>query len=310
MRRYLALFLVMCMLFVGNSFGMALAAAPNQGVGEKITALEMELYGMEQSGAMLERVTRLEYDLYDAAYSKPLTQRVDNVYNAVFGAGAANGSFMAQLNAVEVTFTKGITDKPAKTRLDDLESTTIGQNYSGGMLSRLQRLSNMAFPNGKLTTEQVSLPADTLIKISIQKELVGRMSVVGDDVPFKVEDNIFVGDSLVIAKGAMGSAKITKIVEPALFGRDGRIDLEFRPIPAMDGSRVSVEMGDVAKKMTQSQIKAGGAAAAGMILLGPIGAAGGLFIKGKVAKVPAGTTVYIQVKENTNVYAVKGVSQQ
>ena len=307
MQRYIASFLIVCMLILGNAGGLALAAQP-QGVSERITAVEMELYGMEQSGAVLERVARLEYDLYNEAYSLPVVQRVDKVYNDVLGNAAGRGTFVSRLNAVEITFTKGIADKPAKVRLDDLEKTIIGDAYTGGMMARLQRLTTMAFPNGKTETEQVTLPQDTLIKISIQKELVGRVSRVGEEVPFRAEDNIFVGDALVIPKGAMGTAKIVKITEPALFGRDGRIDLEFKSLPAMDGSRVAIELGDIARKMTQSQIKAGGAAAAGMILLGPIGATGGLFIKGKVPKVPVGTMIYTQVKESVTVYGVKGVS--
>ena len=308
MRRYIACFVIMCMLMVSGGTSLALANAPTA-VTDKILAVELELYGMEQAGALMERTARVEFDLYNEAYAKPIIERVEGLYTAVIGDGSGSPTFISKLNAVEVTFNKTITDKPAKTRLEDMEKTISGTVHTeGGMMARLNALAAMTFPGGEVAMERVTLPKDTLIKISIQKELAGRVNKAGEDVPFRAEDNIYVGEALVIPKGAMGTAKIKKIADPALFGKDGRIDLEFKHLPGMDGTKVPIEMGDVAKKMTQSQIQAGGAALAGMVLLGPLGAAGGLFVKGKVAKVPLGTTVYVQVKDDTVLSGVRGMS--
>ena len=61
-------------------------------------------------------------------------------------------------------------------------------------------------------------------------------------------------------------------------------------------------LGDKAKAENKSLATAAGASVAGMLILGPLGVVGGAFVHGKDVNIPVGSEVYIQVKEQTNLY--------
>ena len=54
---------------------------------------------------------------------------------------------------------------------------------------------------------------------------------------------------------------------------------------------------------------AAGASLAGMLLLGPIGIIGGVFVKGKNIDLPAGTELYIQTEKDESLYGVATVQE-
>lgn len=304
MRKYLATLLVICIFIVNSGLGLAAHAVPVSAL-DKITAVEMELYGMEQAGSMIERVSRIEFDMYGEAHAQPILERVDSLYKEVEGVpGSDNLTFVMRLNAVEMLFLKGVADKPAKVRLEDVERAVTGEVASGGMLARLKQLLEMSFPDGNVQVAMATLPKDTLVKISVLKALDSKETKAGEEVPFKAEDNIYIGDKLVIAKGSSGKAVVKKVVRSSGFGRDARIDLEFQYLLAVDGSHVKIGLGDIAKKATKEQLGAGAAGMAGLLLFGPLGAIGAIFVHGKELAVPVGAMLYTQVQEDTEIRAL------
>lgn len=304
MRKYLSALLVVCMLLVNTGVGFAAATVPVSAV-DKITAVEMELYGMEQTGSLIERVSRVEFDMYNEAHAQPILERVDALYKEVKGMPGGNDvTFVMRLNAVEMVFMKGVADKPAKVRLEDVERAITGEVATGGMVARLNTLITMAFPDGGIKVESVVLPKNTLVKISIQKAMDSKETKAGEEVPFKAEDNIYVGDKLVIAKGSAGKAVVKKVVRSSGFGRDARIDLDFKYLLAVDGTHVKVELGDIAQKATKEQLGAGAAGMAGLLLFGPLGAIGAIFVHGKELTVPVGAMLFTQVSADTEVRAL------
>lgn len=305
MRKYLASLLVICMMFVNTGIGFAAAAEAPASAIDRIAAVEMELYGMEQTGSLIERVSRVEFDMYNEAHSQPILERVEALYKEVKGLpGSNNITFVMRLNAVEMVFMKGVADKPAKVRLEDVERAITGEVANGGMAGRLNNLVSMSFPGGAIKVENVTLPQNTLVKISIQKALDSKETKAGEEVPFKAEDNIYVGDKLVIAKGSAGKAVVKKVVKSSGFGRDARIDLEFKYLLAVDGTHVKVELGDIAQKATKEQLGAGAAGMAGLLLFGPLGAIGAIFVHGKELAVPVGAMLFTQVSANTEIGAL------
>ena len=304
MRKYLSALLVVCMLLVNTGVGFAAATVPVSAV-DKITAVEMELYGMEQTGSLIERVSRVEFDMYNEAHAQPILERVDALYKEVKGMPGGNDvTFVMRLNAVEMVFMKGVADKPAKVRLEDVERAITGEVATGGMVARLNTLITMAVPDGGIKVESVVLPKNTLVKISIQKAMDSKETKAGEEVPFKAEDNIYVGDKLVIAKGSAGKAVVKKVVRSSGFGRDARIDLDFKYLLAVDGTHVKVELGDIAQKATKEQLGAGAAGMAGLLLFGPLGAIGAIFVHGKELTVPVGAMLFTQVSADTEVRAL------
>ena len=274
------------------------AATPPTAVG-KLGAVEEELYGTEQAGALIERVSRLEFDLYSESHSQPILERIDRMYADVKGGEEVHApTFVSRLNAVEWMFTKAITNRPAKTRLEELEKMIAGEIANGGLMGRLKAVLAMVYTQGDIAVEHTTLLKDSLIKVSLLQDVNGKLAREGDIIHFRAEENIFVGNLLIVPKGATGAATIVKIKRASNFGRDGRVDMDFKALLTIDGTQVPLYLGELAKKATESQIAAAGASAAGMLVFGPVGAIGGLFVHGKEAVIPAGTVFYTQVKED------------
>ena len=208
-------------------------------------------------------------------------------------------------NVIEWQFSDRRSTDAAKSRLSHLETQIFGTEYAkDSFSSRLNRLTKAAFPNGSLTSSTVVLPKDSLLKVKFMEDISSKTNQQGDTIDFVVDDNVYVGDVLVLPKGAKGYGQIKKIVQPRIFGRDARIDLDFSHVVAVNGGAVPVMVGDLAKQQAKTAAGAAGASIGGMILFGPVGVVGGAFVKGSSVTIPAGTNTYVQVAEDTSVDGV------
>jgi len=282
------------------------AAVPT--VSEKLEQVENYIYGTAQTGALVGRVDAMEKELFGRTSSGAVMTRVDNIYNAVEGSTTAGTpSLASKLNAVEWQFAPRMSGDAAKTRIENLEQTLNGTtNPKLPLIERLDRLTNQAFPSGSLTTSSVILPKDSLVKVKFMDTISSKTNKAGDPVDFVVDDNVYVGETLVLPKGARGYGTIKKIVPPRIFGRDARIDLEFSHVTAIDGTKVPVYIGDLAKQQAKTAAGAAGASIGGMILFGPVGIVGGAFVKGQSVTIPANSNTYVQVNRDV---AINGLVQ-
>ena len=272
---------------------------------EKINEVENILYGTEQKGSLLERVDNLEEDINGNSTADALLTRIDRMYYYVKGSyDSSVPSFLTKLNTIEWTFAEKLGEGPAKSRLEDVESLILGRSDTGSLDDRLDVLLTMAFDNGDIEVQRAVLPQDTLIKISTAQDLDSRTSREGEKVLFRAEDNIFIGDLLVIPKGAVGHGYIAKVSRAKNFGRNAKIEIEYTGISAIDSTSVPITVGELAKEATTSLAKAAGASVAGMVILGPVGIIGGAFIKGKEYHIPAGAVLYVQIEADTVVNGV------
>ena len=272
---------------------------------EQLDAVETALYGTHQSSSMMERMESLEDDIYGAPdASRNILDRIQSTYDYVCGTNGGNGSFLQKLNAVDSRFNAQITSGPAKTRIEDLESTIYGQAQGGSLNQRLDRLVETAYSGGQVPVESVVLPKDSLVKIEFTSPLSSKTARIGDPVSFKVADNLYVNDVLVLSKGATGVAEVAKVVQPRSFGRDARIDVKFSHVFAVDGNQVPIYIGKLAKQEAKTAAGAAGATIGGMIVLGPIGAIGGAFVTGQSIVIPEGSTTYVQVVQDQNISGI------
>lgn len=263
---------------------------------EQLDAVETALYGTQQNSSMMERMESLEDDIFgNPDPGRNILDRIQKVYDYVCGTNGGDGSFMQKLNAVDSRFNSQITSGPAKTRIEDMETTIYGQVQSGTLDQRLDRLVATTYSGGQVPVREVVLPKDSLVKIEFTAPLSSKTAQAGDPVYFKVADNLYVNDVLVLSKGATGLAEVEKVVQPRSFGRDARIDVKFSYVFAADGSRVPVYIGKLAKQQAKTAAGAAGATIGGMVVLGPIGAIGGAFVTGQSIVIPAGSATYVQV---------------
>jgi hypothetical protein len=275
-------------------------------VSDKIGTMEKMLYGTEQSGSLIQRMDSLEDDVYGAVTTDAILTRVDNMYDYLEGSpDRSEASFSTKLNVVEWRMNESMSGGPAKSRLEAQEKLLHGSVQSGSLSGRLEELLKLAsYPNGNVPVQQVTLPKDSVFKISFTSELSTKQSRQGDKVNFKAADNLYVNDVLVLPKGATGIGEIKKVVQPGIFGKDGRIDITFTHIYGVDGTKIPVNVGELAKQKAESIAGAAGATIGGLIILGPVGVVGGAFVKGNSVTIPAGSETFVQSSEDVSLQGV------
>lgn len=299
--RKLAAFMLAVVMMV-STVGTT-AAAAEMTVMDKLNALDTEVYGMPQTGSLVDRIEGIEKSIYETLLNGAILARADNLYSLVFDNTTAHTSFMMQLNAVEWALSHNLTYEPIKTRIENLETAIYGGPKEGSLHSRMNTLTELAFPGGSVQVTDTVVPANNLMKIKLAESLDSRTAKVGDLVKYQAADDIIIDGVLVIAQGEKGEGTITKVKQHQNFGRDAQLEIDFGSIEAIDGSRMEVFLGEEAqKKMEESLAMAAGASIAGMAVLGPVGIVGGAFVKGKAVELPVGTEMYIQTENESVVY--------
>ncbi len=298
--------LLMTCVFSFSAFAPAFAADSDLSASGKIAAMEKMLYGTEQSGSLIQRMDSLEDDVYGTVTSDAILSRVDNMYDYLDGASdSGEASFATKLNVVEWRLDESFSGEPAKTRIEKTEKLLNGTVQSGTLSSRLENLLELvSYNGGNVPVQEVTLPKDSVFKIAFTKEMSTKQSRQGDEVNFKAADNLYVNDVLVLPKGATGVGVIKKVVQPGIFGKDGRIDIEFTYITGVDGTRVPITVGELSKQKAESVAGAAGVAIGSMIVLGPVGLVGGAFVKGNSVTIPVGAETFVQTATDTTMQGV------
>jgi hypothetical protein len=135
-----------------------------------------------------------------------------------------------------------------------------------------------------------SAPAQAL-KEGTEVHLVTRDAIssetakAGDRIELRVAQAVVVDGTIVIPEGAAATGEVTKARDNGLLGRSGKLDIAITSIDA--GGRSVPVRGQKDKKGSSGTI---GAVGAGVVFL-PLA----IVVKGKEAKIPAGTTVDVYV---------------
>lgn len=305
MRKQLAT-LLLTFIFCLTSVAPGFAANVNIPAADKIKAMEVMLYGAVQEGSLVERMDTIEYDVNGLMTSEPILTRINEMYNYLEGKPEdGSASFSTRLNMVEWRLNESMGGGAAKTRIEAAEKLLNGKVDDGALSTRLEDLLELvSYEGGVVPVQQVTIPKDSVIKIQFTQELGNKINKVGDEVGFKAADNLYVNDVLVLPKGATGVGKVKKVVQPGIFGKDGRVDINFMYILGTDGTEIPVFVGELAEQQAKSYAGAAGAAIGGMIILGPIGAVGGAFVKGSSVTIPEGSITYVQTTKDVTMQGV------
>ncbi len=298
--------LMLTVIFSITAVVPGFAAGTSIPAADKIKAMEIILYGAALEGSLVERMDNIEYDVNGLMTSEPILTRINEMYNYLQGKQEdGNASFATQLNVVEWRLNESMSGGPAKTRIEAAEKLLNGKVDEGALSTRLEDLLELvSYEGGVVPVQQVTLPKDSVIKVEFTQELGNKINKVGDEVAFKAADNLYVNDVLVLPKGATGVGKVKKVVQPGMFGKDGRVDIDFMYIYGTDGTEIPVFVGELAEQQAKSYAGAAGAAIGGMIILGPIGAVGGAFVKGSSVTIPVGSVTYVQTTEDVTMQGV------
>lgn len=276
----------------------AFAAKLEQTPLEKIAAAEQLVYGVEQTGSLIERTNKMEKDLFGLPGREALMAKVERIYSYVRETTPNSPSLVYKMNALEWSLTQSVAKGPVQQRLEKLEKTVSGMVGAGAIDARISRLMTITFSGARLQASSAVLVKDSLIKIKTVTPLDSKKNKTGDPVEFEVAEDVYIAGMLVIAKGAVGRGKLAKVDQAQNFGRDAKMEVNFETVEALDMTQVATLLGEKAKKETESMALAAGAGVAGMILLGPIGVVGAAFVHGKNISIPPGTLLYIQTQND------------
>lgn len=295
-------------VFLVSSLGTAAAEVPNTANG-KLGAVETVTYGQEQTGAIVERIKKLEKDYECSNTNGGMMNRINNLYDTTFD-NSSSPSLITQLNALEWTISHKVSADPIQKRISDMELQINGKNSDASIKKRIEALATFAFGSTTIPLSQVNVPANTLVKISLVTPINAKELKKGDIIKFKAAEDVIENDMLLITAGALGEGEVTDVSQAQNFGRDAKINIDFKDMEAVDGTKIDMTLGEEAKENMEQMGMAAGASLAGMIILGPIGIIGGAFVKGKNINLPEGTEMYLQTEKDCSIYAIPTTSAE
>ncbi|ORU01028.1 hypothetical protein D081_0476 [Anaerovibrio sp. JC8] len=295
-------------VFLVSSLGTAAAEVPNTANG-KLAAVEVVTYGQEQTGAIVERIKKVEKDYECTNTSGGMMNRINALYDAAFD-NSSGPSLVTQLNALEWTIAHKVSADPIQKRISDMELQINGKNSDASIKKRIEDLATFAFGSTTIPLTQVNVPANTLVKIALVTPVNAKELKKGDVIKFRAAEDVIENDMLLITEGALGEGEITEVSQAKNFGRDAKIQIDFKDIEAVDGTKIDMTLGEEAKENMERLGMAAGASLASMIILGPIGIIGGAFVKGKNIDLPEGTEMYLQTAKDSTVYAIPTTSAE
>jgi hypothetical protein len=146
-----------------------------------------------------------------------------------------------------------------------------------------------ALANGCLLREGDQVP------LKFANDLNSKTAADGDTVEFILDDDLKVGDTVVVQKGAHALANVTNAKRAGMMGKPGELNVQLQYLVAGD-TRIRIR----GTKGREGQ-SATGATVALTVLFGPIG----LIKHGKEVDMPAGTPLVAYVDQDISLPPIK-----
>ncbi len=142
------------------------------------------------------------------------------------------------------------------------------------------------------------VPQGTAVTLVFKQNLSSKNAKAGDRVMLAVARDVRVGGSVVLHAGTPVTGVIEKVSKRGVFGKNGSIRLTLTPVdgitlqPRTKGNELKGSRTDHAAE----------ASGAGLLILGPVGLIGGVFIKGKNVEIHEGAKLETDVSRTVNVH--------
>lgn len=293
-------------LFAAPALYAADAATDGGPAFQILERVEMIVYGQIQGGGLLQRLSNVEKDVFGRELPGSLTERQTAMLNFLEKGSESQPSLLFKLAVAEWAVLQTTTpDGGIARRVDTLEAIVEGAVQGGAYAARVERLITRLLPDG-VTANAVEVPAGTVVKAETQKVLSVRDVKKDDKLVLKLHEEIVLNGVLVAPKGSRVFAHIEKVKPPRSFGRASEIEVGFDALEVLGPDSIPLTVGDAAKKAMEADaalIGAAGASMAGAILLGPLGLATGVLIRGSDKPIAAGTLFYVETMEAATVQA-------
>jgi hypothetical protein len=273
---------------------------------EDLYKTEMAIYGIATAEKpLVERLEYLEKELVGRTMPGTIASRVKQLKDFIIAGTPEEPSVVFKINASQWILEAKITSEPLSIKIDNLEMALFGKTSTEVLAMKAENIFSLCFKESKPQVEEVMVPAGTLVPVSFLSSLSSKDNKTGETFNFQIAENVFVENKLVVPKHSEGVGEIIKAKKATILSRSGKLELEFTPISALDGTSLSLIFGEEAQKENNRVAIALGVGIVGLIVLSnPIGLIAGALIPGKNVKIEQGTQIFLQVKEDTKVIAL------
>ena len=272
---------------------------------EDLSKIEIAIYGIAQEKSLVERVEYLEKELVGRTLPGTITSRVKQLKDFIIAGTPEDPSVIFKINASQWILEAKITSEPLSIKIENLENVLFGKTSNDVLAMRAESIFSVCFKESKPQMEEVIVPAGTLVPISFLSTLSSKDNKTGETFNFQITENIFIDNELVVPNNSEGVVEIIKAKKATILSQPGKLELEFKPISALDGTSLYLILGEEAQKENTRIAIAVGVGILGLIVLSnPIGLIAGALVPGKNVKIEPGTQMFLQVKEDTKVIAL------
>lgn len=295
---------ILALLVVLMAVTLSAEAAVDQSANSKLARIEIDTYGFEQSGALLDRISRLEKDFSGRNMAGNMNARIEAIYDTLYD-NAAGPGLLAKINALEWNVNHQVEGGGIDSRITTLETTILGKTTAGTFNDRIRALAKNSYGDEILPIAQVQIPANTLIKVETTAAVSSKNMLAGDAVPVRVIEDVFVDGSLVFATGLTGEGTVTRVVRAKNIFSNGKLETDFHTLKTIDGQSATTFTGtESVDEMTANEM-ARGLSLVGQTFSGKHKEVEEVLIRGKNIELPAGIQLYVQIKEPIVVYGVR-----
>jgi len=267
---------------------------------EDLSQVEKAIYGIVQEKSLVERVAYLEKELVGRTLPGTITSRVKQLKEFIITGTPEEPSVIFKINASQWTLEEKITSEPLIIKIENLENVLFAKISDDVLAMRAESIFSICFKEGKPLVEEVVIPAGTLVPIRFLSTLSSKKSKVGETFNFQISENVFLNNRLIIPVNSEGVGEITKAKKASILSRSGKLEIEFKSISTLDGTFLSLILGEKAEEENKRLYLAVGAGILGLIILSsPIGLVFGALIPGKNVKIEEGTQMFLQVESDT-----------
>jgi hypothetical protein len=272
---------------------------------EDLSQIEMAIYGVTQEKPLIERVEYLEKELVGRTLPGTITNRVKQLKEFIISGTPEDPSVIFKINASQWMLEEKITSQPLITKIENLESILFGKTSSDVLAMRAESIFDVCFQEGRPQVEEVVIPAGTLVPVRFLSTLSSKNNKTGEKFNFQISENVFLDNKLIIPVNSEGVGEITKAKKATLLSRPGKLEIEFKSLSALDGTSLSLILGEEAKEENKRLYVAVGAGILGLIILSsPVGLVLGALVPGKNVKIEEGTEMFLQVESDTPMIAL------
>jgi len=286
---------ILLLALVFPAYGQDQVASP---LAKDLENMEQILYGIPKTGSVLIRTENLERDLIGDTLSGTLMERINTLKTFILTGTPEEPSLDFKLKSIRLSLNTADQKTGILTaQLDEFEQLIFGVPSAEPIGVRVDKLYRTVVNPSYSTNFQVTVPAESLVKVSIQANLNSEKNNLGDPVPYVLAEDFIVNDILIAPAGTEGEGWISKIRRKGNFGRSGMIQIDFGSITSLDGTPILLSLGDKSIQENKAFAYAIGTSIVGLVALGPIGAVAGFLINGEPAKVEPGSQLFVETAQ-------------